>query len=140
MFKRILSLAVVATLAWGVQAKVKLSHLIGDNMVIQQQTDVRLWGWAKPNSTVTTTTSWSQQKSTTKAGKDGQFLLTVKSPKASYTPLSIVFDDEQETTAIESVAPKAVAKDNVYYDLQGRQVAQPTKGLYIVNGKKVAVQ
>ena len=50
MFKRILTLAVVATLAWGAQAKVKLSHLVGDNMVIQQQTDVRLWGWAKPNS------------------------------------------------------------------------------------------
>jgi hypothetical protein len=54
--------------------------------------------------------------------------------------LSIVFDDEQETTAIESVAPKAVAKDNVYYDLQGRRVAQPTKGLYIVNGKKVFIK
>lgn len=54
--------------------------------------------------------------------------------------LSIVFDDEQETTAIKSVAPKAVAKDNIYYDLQGRQVAQPTKGLYIVNGKKVFIK
>ena len=27
-----------------------------------------------------------------------------------------------------------------YYDLQGRHVAQPTKGLYIVNGKKVVVK
>lgn len=30
--------------------------------------------------------------------------------------------------------------DGNYYDLQGRQVAQPTKGLYIVNGKKVFVK
>ena len=103
MFKRILTLAVVATLAWGAQAKVKLSHLVGDNMVIQQQTDVRLWGWAKPNSTVTATTSWSQQKSTAKAGKDGQFLLTVKSPKASYTPLSITFDDGEGAVTINNV-------------------------------------
>ena len=83
MFKRILTLSALAMIAYGAQAKVKLSHLVGDNMVIQQQTDVRLWGWAKPNSTVTATTSWSQEKSTVKAGKDGQFLLTVKSPKAS---------------------------------------------------------
>ena len=103
MFKRILTLAVVATLAWGAQAKVKLSHLVGDNMVIQQQTDVRLWGWAKPNSTVTATTSWSQQKSTAKVGKDGQFLLTVKSPKASYTPLSITFDDGEGAVTINNV-------------------------------------
>ncbi len=29
---------------------------------------------------------------------------------------------------------------NHYYDLQGRHVAQPTKGLYIVNGKKVIIK
>ena len=54
--------------------------------------------------------------------------------------LSIVFDDEQETTAIESVAPKAIPTDNVYYNLRGQRVAQPTKGLYIVNGKKVVIK
>ncbi len=27
-----------------------------------------------------------------------------------------------------------------YYDLQGRKVAQPAKGLYIVNGKKVVIK
>jgi len=30
--------------------------------------------------------------------------------------------------------------NNRYYDLQGRKVAQPSKGLYIVNGKKVAIK
>ena len=103
MYKRILSLAALATLTMSMQAKVKLSHLVGDNMVIQQQTDVRLWGWAKPNSTVTATVSWSQEKSTVKAGKDGQFLLTVKSPKASYTPLSITFNDGDGSVTINNV-------------------------------------
>jgi hypothetical protein len=27
-----------------------------------------------------------------------------------------------------------------FYDLQGRKVAQPQKGLYIVNGRKVVVK
>ena len=54
--------------------------------------------------------------------------------------LSIVFDDEQETTAIESVVPKTVRTDNVYYNLRGQRVAQPTRGLYIVNGKKVVIK
>ena len=27
-----------------------------------------------------------------------------------------------------------------YYDLQGRQVTKPTKGLYIVNGRKVVIK
>ena len=32
------------------------------------------------------------------------------------------------------------ADNNVVYDLQGRRVAQPAKGLYIVNGKKVVLR
>lgn len=48
--------------------------------------------------------------------------------------LSIVFADE--TTGIKSIDNGQLMMDN-YYDLQGRRVAQPTKGLYIVNGKKI---
>ena len=43
-----------------------------------------------------------------------------------------------EQDGIESVNVNA-AEDNIY-DLQGRQVAQPQKGLYIVNGKKVVIK
>ena len=30
--------------------------------------------------------------------------------------------------------------DGIYYNLAGQRVAQPTKGLYIVNGKKVVIK
>ena len=44
-----------------------------------------------------------------------------------------------ETTSIGDVKCK---KDTIngFYDLQGRRVTQPTKGLYIVNGKKVIIK
>ena len=48
--------------------------------------------------------------------------------------LSIVF--EGETTGITMVVEKEAATEAVY-NLNGQRVAQPTKGLYIVNGKKV---
>ena len=83
---------IVLTLS--IQAKVRLSHLVGDNMVLQQQTETRLWGWAKPGSEVKVTTSWSRQVVKAKAGKDGAWLVkTPKTPKASYEPLTITFDD-----------------------------------------------
>lgn len=44
-----------------------------------------------------------------------------------------------ETTGIENVSHEAVI-NNQYYTLDGRRVAQPTKGLYIVNGKKVIIK
>lgn len=51
----------------------------------------------------------------------------------------IGLDGESETTGIQSMENGHCTMDNVY-DLQGRCVAQPTKGLYIVNGKKVIMK
>ena len=48
------------------------------------------------------------------------------------------FDDE--TTGVVSVAKPQTTNTAEYYDLQGRRIAQPTKGLYIVNGKKVIIK
>jgi hypothetical protein len=45
-----------------------------------------------------------------------------------------------ETTGIKAIDNGQLTIDNEVYDLQGRRVAQPTKGLYIVNGKKVIIK
>ena len=45
-----------------------------------------------------------------------------------------------ETTGIDATLVNSEKVNSVVYDLQGRKVAQPTKGLYIVNGKKVVIK
>ena len=50
----------------------------------------------------------------------------------------IAFDINGETTGISEVKTTKLAGE--FFDLQGRKVAQPTKGLYIVNGKKVIIK
>ena len=45
-----------------------------------------------------------------------------------------------EATGIEAIDNGQLTINNVVYDLQGRRVAQPAKGLYIVNGKKVIIK
>ena len=84
--------------AASLQAKVRLPHVIGDNMVLQQNTQARLWGWAKPGKSVKVSVSWSDITYSAKAGKDGKWLVSVATPAASYTPLSITFDDGEATT------------------------------------------
>ena len=37
-------------------------------------------------------------------------------------------------------AAESVTERGVVYDLQGRRVAQPARGLYIENGKKVIIK
>ena len=51
------------------------------------------------------------------------------------------FDFDGETTGVADVTNTNLTNNtNEFFDLQGRKVAQPTKGLYIVNGRKVIVK
>ena len=51
-----------------------------------------------------------------------------------------MFDlDENDVTAIEAVKTKNV-ENGQFFNLAGQRVANPTKGLYIVNGKKVVIK
>lgn len=95
--------AAVLALSGSAQAKVRLPHVLSDGMVIQQNADAHLWGWATPKKTVTVTTSWNNSASKAVAGKDGKFLLTVKTPGASFTPLSITFDDGEGAVTVNNV-------------------------------------
>ena len=59
-------------------------------------------------------------------------------PAASAREMKIVFAGG-ETTGISEIANSELSNTKMY-DLQGRRVMQPAKGLYIVNGKKVLYQ
>lgn len=52
--------------------------------------------------------------------------------------LNVVFEDE--ATGISAIPMNSEVMNNNYFDLQGRRVAQPTKGMYIVNGKKIIIK
>ena len=47
--------------------------------------------------------------------------------------------DDATTTGINNVQPAVEKKNDVIYDLQGRRVTNPSRGIYIVNGKKVVI-
>lgn len=47
---------------------------------------------------------------------------------------------EEETTGIENQASTGNRQQTIVYDLQGRRVENPTKGIYIVNGKKTVIK
>ena len=73
----------------------------------------------------------------------GSSTATINSFRAYLTAVSgareITIDDG-EVTGIVNVKSLVPAEECVAFDLQGRQVAQPTRGLYIVNGKKIVVK
>ena len=88
-FVRFLSLLVLLSASIVARAEVRLPAILSDNMVLQQQTKVRIWGTANPGERVTVTLQkesshavadkqghWETWLNTGKAG--GPFELTVK--------------------------------------------------------------
>ncbi len=98
MLRRILFFAALSTMTLGSQAKVRLPHIIGDNMILQQDSKARLWGWDTPGKAVKVNVSWSKETFSAKTDNNGKWILEVQTPKASYTPLSITFNDGDKTT------------------------------------------
>jgi hypothetical protein len=50
-----------------------------------------------------------------------------------------MFGVESSATGIGTLKAQTI-EDGVYYNLQGQRVDNPTKGLYIVNGRKVIIK
>ena len=82
----------------------------------------------------------------TNAGKlqPGSSLATIKAFHAYLTNESaareIAFDGGETTGISEALRLNEDIRNKKYFDLTGRSVVQPTKGLYIVNGKKVVIE
>ena len=66
-------------------------------------------------------------------------IATADLPAADAHEFGFVFADNG-TTGIADVKSKAEEVNCEFFNLAGQRVAQPTKGLYIVNGKKVIIK
>jgi len=75
---------------------------------------------------------------TSAAGK--AYLATGATALNATTPArGFIFEDE-DVTGIDVVKGSELKANGEYFNLNGQRVAQPTKGLYIVNGKKVIIK
>jgi len=86
----------------------------------------------------------SNQFVRTKSGSLDSNKCYLKLPKTQFSSPSISLsrglDLDDETTSIDGISKMEEVRGNVYYDLNGRRVLYPTKGIYIVNGKKIVIK
>ena len=85
------------------QAQIVLPPQIGDYMVLQQQTQANLWGWADAGATVTVTTSWDKAKYTAKVGADGAWKLAVATPEGSFAEQTVTIACGKEKVTLRHV-------------------------------------
>ncbi|RPD41125.1 sialate O-acetylesterase [Chitinophaga barathri] len=63
-------------------AQIRLPAVIADNMVLQQNDSVMLWGWAGPGEKIRVTTSWNGRVDSVVTTRDAKWQLKVKTPAA----------------------------------------------------------
>ena len=76
-------------------ATVKPASIFTDHMVLQQQSNVAIWGWAKPSVKVKISTSWNKQNYSVTADKDGKWKTKVTTPSAG-GPYEIELNDGEK--------------------------------------------
>lgn len=117
--KRLFSLVFVVLAVVSVKA-IELPEIFGDNMMLQQQTQAKLWGWAKSGNTVEVAPSWEQNTYKVAVGKDGKWEIAVNTPAASYEEYSInIFEFDAAATGKKNKAMPVVDRKTIQNVLVG---------------------
>lgn len=90
--KKLLLLLIVLGVEWSLTAQVKLPALVGDNMVLQQNAKVNLWGWASPNEKINIQLGWENNPIEITANPEGTWQIAVNTPQGSEKAYNITID------------------------------------------------
>src|SRR5690606_16813863 len=85
------------SISFGLHAEVRLSAIFTDGMVLQQQKNVPIWGWARKGATVSVGTSWNQKEYKVKANEDGIWRISIQTPEAG-GPYNIQISEDNTIT------------------------------------------
>jgi sialate O-acetylesterase len=80
-------------------AEVRLPSILGSHMVLQQKSEVNLWGWCAPAEKISVIASWDTTRYTTMGTSGAKWILQIKTPPAG-GPYSITIN---ERTVLEDV-------------------------------------
>lgn len=89
---RLFSLLVCALACTHLGAKVRLEPLFSDNMVLQQKSDVKIWGEDQAGKIIKITTSWNSKSYTVQTDRNGHWIATVSTPEAG-GPYNVTISD-----------------------------------------------
>lgn len=96
--KNLITLLVALCFAATTFAKVTLPEIMSDNMVLQQNAKVKIWGKSGANAKITVTPSWNNRKTETIADKNGNWVAVLATPAGSFTTHTLTISDGEPVT------------------------------------------
>lgn len=103
------------------KAKIELPSVISNGMVLQQKSNVVLWGKAEPGKKISILTSWDKKEYQVAVSADGHWKTRVKTPQAG-GPYEITFNDgeiQQLTDVLIGEVWVASGQSNMEMSLKG---------------------
>jgi len=80
----------------------RFASVFSDNLVLQQQATVNLWGYASPNEKLLLKCSWQDSVKPLETASDGTWIIPVQTPIAGFTPQTVSLTDSKGYTVILS--------------------------------------
>jgi sialate O-acetylesterase len=77
-----ITLLVLSLIFQASNGNISLPEIFSDNMVLQQKSDVTIWGWAKTGEKVVLKADWLNTELSTTADSQGKWKLILKTPEA----------------------------------------------------------
>lgn len=99
---KVILFVMMILLVYPVNAKLILPKVLSDAMVLQQNSKVKLWGKANPNTTIEINTEWNDLKVSVKVQKDSTWAISVNTSKAG-GPYKIFIQNEKETKILNDI-------------------------------------
>ncbi|SMO77875.1 sialate O-acetylesterase [Flavobacterium nitrogenifigens] len=135
--KQIFVIVIAFLVSFQINAKIKLPALFTDNMMLQQKSNVPIWGWAEKNANVVIKTSWDAKTYKVKADASGKWKTELQTSTFG-GPYTIEVSEGNEKVTIKNVLLGEVwlcsGQSNMEMPLKGFQ-GQPVK-----NGNEIIVR
>lgn len=110
LFFIMIGLIDLMTLSVKAECNVRFATAFTDNMVLQQQSVVKIWGYARPSETISLVNSWNKTKVRTQADSQGKWVAELKTPKGGNTEQLITLTN----SASESIFLKNILIGEVW--------------------------
>ncbi len=98
----VLAALLLAALSTPAQAAIRMPAILSDNMVLQQESRVAVWGHADPKEKITVAPSWSNRVYRTTADRNGRWRVDIETPAAA-TGHTLTISGREDSVVISNI-------------------------------------
>ncbi|WP_448635584.1 sialate O-acetylesterase [Pedobacter panaciterrae] len=95
--KKPLLFLILTFLTFSLYANIRLPNILGSNMVLQQKSTTKFWGWGLPGEKIKITTSWDNKTIEALTDGNASWQISIQTPQAG-GPYTVLLEGENKIT------------------------------------------